>query len=107
MTALKLDHSKPPYYYISSVGNTNLYTWSHEKRKQTLRQRSRTIWLKFEFYRHTGEIIYRTFRYLKLLGMGRKFRACSSQKTDPRPRLAEKNIAHQAPHYGLLGNFNL
>ena len=33
MTALKLDHSKPPYYYISSVGNTNLYYLVSWKKK--------------------------------------------------------------------------
>ena len=37
MTALKLDHSKPPYYYISSVGNTNLYyLFSGKKKTDTL-----------------------------------------------------------------------
>lgn len=58
MTALKLDHSKPPYYYISSVGNTNLYsTWSHEKRKRTrLFGKDRgQFWLKFEFFTDTLE----------------------------------------------------
>ena len=97
MTALKLDHSKPPYYYISSVGNTTTYILLGLMKKENgILGKDRgqiyylIFWLKVEFYRHTGEIIYRTFRYLKLLGMGRKFRACSSQKTDPRPRLAEK-----------------
>ena len=57
MTALKLDHSKPPYYYISSVGNTTTYILLGLMKKENgLFGKDRgQFWLKFEFFTDTLE----------------------------------------------------